>query len=250
MINQMRSEFQKIYTTKTWLGIVVGSLVFSAMTVFAYAQMAGTLGIPTLESIPMMNLLYGGAATGVSLALILGVIGSTAEYRYGTIDHTYLVQPKRHVVLYSKLLVHGVVGGFVGLLAFVVAIASTQLSTAGHTHAQLSSHELATIGFATVAAYSIYAMMGVAFGALVRNQLVGVAATFVWIFIFERLLVVFTPGIGKWLPGGAVNGLFGVTAIMNGQKYFNRTPSAELLLIFSVALIGAALIVTPKRDVS
>jgi hypothetical protein len=93
-------------------------------------------------------------------------------------------------------------------------------------------------------------MLGVAFGSLVRNQLVGVAATFGWIFIFERLMVVFTPDLGKWLPGGAVNGLFGVTAIMNGQEYFPRTESALLLLAYGVILIGACLIVTPKRDIN
>ena len=250
MLKQIRSEFQKIYTTRTWLGIIFASLVFSAMTVFAYAQIAGSMGMPNLNTSEMMTLLYGGAATGVALALILGVIGATSEYRYGTIDHTYLVQPKRYIVLYAKLLIHGIIGAILGLVAFALAYLATTVAVSGKDHAEISTGELFTIAMATIAAYAIYTMLGVAFGSLVRNQLVGVAATFVWIFIFERLLVVFTPDIGKWLPGGAVNGLFGVTAILNGGKYFDRSTSGALLIAYAIVLIGLSLFFTPRRDVS
>jgi uncharacterized membrane protein YidH (DUF202 family) len=101
-----------------------------------------------------------------------------------------------------------------------------------------------------MAAFAIYTMLGVAFGSLVKNQLIGVAATFGWIFIFERLMVVFVPDLGKWLPGGAVNGLFGVTAIMNGQEYLPRNQSAWLLLSYAAVLIITSLFITPKRDIN
>lgn len=250
MFKQMRAEWYKVFTTKTWIGIVLAAFVFTAMTVFGYVQIAGTLGIPTLEDVRLMNLLYGGSATGVALALILGVVGATAEYRYGTVDHTYLVEPKRSRVLVAKLVVHAIIGALVGLASFGIAFATTTAAVSGKVHAQVSSSDLFEIGLATVAAFAIYTMLGVAFGSLVRNQLVGVAATFGWIFIFERLMVVFTPDLGKWLPGGAVNGLFGVTAIMNGQEYLPRNESALLLLAYGVILIGACLIVTPKRDIN
>lgn len=250
MFRQMRAEWLKVFTTRTWIGIVLAAFVFTGMTVFGYAQIAGTLGIPTLESVDLMNLLYGGSATGVALALILGVVGATAEYRYGTVDHTYLIAPKRSKVLVAKLLVHGIIGALTGLASFGIAFAATTFAVSGKAHAEVSTTTLFEIAGATIAAFAIYAMLGVAFGSLVRNQLVGVAATFGWIFIFERLLVVFTPDLGKWLPGGAVNGLFGVTAIMNGQEYLPRDQSAGMLAIYGVILIGACLIVTPKRDIS
>ncbi len=249
LFSQLRAEWLKVFSTRTWIGIVLAAFVFTAMTVFGYAQIAGTLGIPTLDDIALMNLLYGGSATGVALALILGVVGATAEYRYGTVDHTYLISPKRSRVLIAKLIVHAVIGALVGLASFGIAVGATQLAVAGKSHAVVETADLIGIGVATVAAFSIYTMLGIAFGSLVRNQLVGVAATFGWIFIFERLMVVFTPDLGKWFPGGAVNGLFGVTAILNGQEYLPRNESALLLLTYAVLLIGACLIVTPKRDV-
>jgi hypothetical protein len=250
MFSQMRAEWLKIVSTRTWLGIVIASFVFTAMTVFAYAQIAGTLGIPTLDEVALMNLLYGGSATGVALALILGVVGATAEYRYGTIDHTYLFSPKRSRVLIAKFLVHAFIGALVGLASFGLAYLATEAAVAGKSHAIIETADLISIGIATVAAFSIYTMLGVAFGSLVRNQLIGVAATFGWIFIFERLMVVFTPDLGKWLPGGAVNGLFGVTAILNGEEYLPRNQSAWLLLSYAAVLIIASLIITPKRDVN
>lgn len=250
MFKQMRAEWLKVLSTKTWIGIVLASFVFTGMTVFGYVQVAGTLGIPTLEDVRLMNLLYGGSATGVALALILGVVGATAEYRYGTVDHTYLIAPKRSKVLGAKLIVHAFLGALVGLASFGIAYAATELAVAGKAHATVASGDLVKIGLATIAAFSIYTMLGVAFGSLVRNQLIGVAATFGWIFIFERLMVVFTPDLGKWLPGGAVNGLFGVTAIMNGQEYLPRNESALLLLAYGVVLISACLYITPRRDIN
>ena len=250
MLNQMRAEWLKVFTTKTWIGIVFAAFLFTGITVIGYVQIAGTLGIPTLEDERLMNLLYGGSATGVALALILGVVGATAEYRYGTIDHTYLVAPKRSRVLVAKLLVHAFIGAIAGLISFGIAFATTTIAVSNKPHATVEMSALVEIGLATIAAFAIYTMLGVAFGSLVRNQLVGVAATFGWIFIFERLMVVFTPDLGKWLPGGAVNGLFGVTAIMNGQEYLPRNQSAALLLGYAVLLIGASLIITPKRDIA
>lgn len=250
MIKQMRAEWLKVFSTKTWIGIVLAAYVFTAMTVFGYAQIAGTLGIPNLDDVRLMNLLYGGSATGVALALILGVVGATAEYRYGTIDHTYLVSPKRSRVLVAKLFVHAVIGAIVGLVSFGIAYLTTNAAVAGKDHAQVTNSALIEIGIATVAAFAIYTMLGVAFGSLVKNQLIGVAATFGWIFIFERLMVVFVPDLGKWLPGGAVNGLFGVTAIMNGQEYLPRNQSAWLLLSYAAVLIITSLLITPKRDIN
>lgn len=250
MFKQMRAEWLKVISTKTWIGIVLASFVFTGMTVFGYVQVAGTLGIPTLDDVRLMNLLYGGSATGVALALILGVVGATAEYRYGTVDHTYLIAPKRSKVLVAKIIVHAFLGALVGLASFGIAYVATEIAVAGKSHAVVASSDLIQIGIATVAAFSIYTMLGVAFGSLVRNQLVGVAATFGWIFIFERLMVVFTPDLGKWLPGGAVNGLFGVTAIMNGQEYLPRNESALLLLAYGVVLISACLYITPRRDIN
>lgn len=250
MFKQMRAEWLKVISTKTWIGIVLASFVFTGMTVFGYVQVAGTLGIPTLDDVRLMNLLYGGSATGVALALILGVVGATAEYRYGTVDHTYLIAPKRSKVLVAKIIVHAFLGALVGVASFGIAYVATEIAVAGKSHAVVASSDLIQIGIATVAAFSIYTMLGVAFGSLVRNQLVGVAATFGWIFIFERLMVVFTPDLGKWLPGGAVNGLFGVTAIMNGQEYLPRNESALLLLAYGVVLISACLYITPRRDIN
>ena len=250
MFRQIRAEWIKVFSTRTWIGIVLAAFVFTGMTVFGYAQIAGTLGVPTLENVELMNLLYGASATGVALALILGVVGATAEYRYGTVDHTYLITPRRSRVLVAKLLVHALIGALVGLVSFGIAIVATNIAVSGKAHAVVEMSSLVKIGGATMAAFSIYSMLGIAFGSLVRNQLVGVAATFGWIFIFERLMVVFTPDLGKWLPGGAVNGLFGVTAIMNGQEYLPRNESALLLLAYGVILIGACLIVTPKRDIN
>ena len=47
-----------------------------------------------------------------------------------------------------------------------------------------------------------------------------------------------------------MNGLFGVTAILNGGKYFDRSTSGALLIAYAIVLIGLSLFFTPRRDVS
>ena len=53
-------------------------------------------------------------------------------------------------------------------------------------------------------------------GSLIRNQTAAVVVALVWVMVVEGLLVSFLPDVGRWLPGGAVAALTGVTTENGG----------------------------------
>ena len=69
------------------------------------------------------------------------------------------------------------------------------------------SGELVAVLAAGVAVMALYGPIGVAIGALVRNQIAAVAGALVWLLAVEGFLVTLLPAIGRWMPGGATAGL-------------------------------------------
>ena len=73
---------------------------------------AGQPGLPPLDSDEAIRSIYAtGAFTGAYVfALILGVTGMTAEYRYQTATPTFLATPRRARVVVAKAVAHLGVG--------------------------------------------------------------------------------------------------------------------------------------------
>ena len=104
-----------------------------------------------------------------------------------------------------------------------------------------------------VAAYVVmatYAVIGVAIGVLVRNQIVAAVAVLVWMLAVEQIVVTSYPSVGKWMPWGATNALLQLGPEMNLEGKLLSLPEAELLLIgYTAGAVLLALLLTPKRDV-
>lgn len=54
---------------------------------------------------------------------------------------------------------------------------------------------------------ALYGVIGLAVGALLRNQIVAVVAAMVWLLAAEHLLIDVLPEVERWTPGGATYGL-------------------------------------------
>lgn len=62
----------------------------------------------------------------------------------------------------------------------------------------------------------LFAVLGVAIGGLIRNQVVAVVASFAWILVVENIAISLSTTAAQWLPGAA------------GQAIV-RTPDRDLL---------------------
>lgn len=175
-------------------------------------------GVAAVLSLPLITLF---------VPALLATFAVTSEYRHGTVGSTFLSVPRRGRVLVAKLVVHAAVGlGYGIILACGIGVA-LQVGAALHgTSVGVSSGELlGTLGRVAVAA-SVYALLGVAVGALVRHQVAGVAAVLGYFYLVEPVLMLL-PGVNQvyaWLPGGATAGLTRSTWL--GEAVAEQTATA------------------------
>lgn len=93
-------------------------------------------------------------------------------------------------------------------------------------------------------------VIGLAVGALLRNQIVAVVAALVWLLVAEQLLLDALPGVGRWTPGGATYGLLQLGPAATRRGTLLDAPVGGLLLVgYTAAAVALALVVAPRRDV-
>lgn len=96
---------------------------------------------------------------------------------------------------------------------------------------------------------TLYAVIGAAVGALVKNQTAAVAAALIWVFAVENAIPLFlhTPGLKHWLPGGLSDRLLQVADPLPGT--WSVWPALAIFTGIGVVLAGAALLATKTADI-
>jgi ABC-2 type transport system permease protein len=250
MIRLVRAEWTKLFTTKVWLGLLLGACVmvggFAALlTGFAGNPESGLppVGTPMFEKVALSQ-----ATNATVLFLILGIIGMTQEYRHRTATPTFLAEPRRWRVVVAKLIAYALVAVPFALVLLAVNVLVVGVYAGARGAAPSLTGEnlevLATSGLALV----IYALMGVGLGALLRNQVGAIVGGLVYLFVVEPVIrsIPATSGAYKWMPGG---GLEAMTATFQGPDLLGAWEGGLLLVGYGLlaALLGTLLAV--RRDV-
>lgn len=250
MIRLVRAEWTKLFTTRVWIGLVLGACVMVVgfailLTAFAGNPEAGipAVGTPLYEELAMAN------AVNVNvLFLILGIIGMTQEYRHRTATPTFLTEPRRGRVVIAKLAAYALAAALFALIVLVVnyVVVAIHAGARGDAPA-LNADNLGTLASCGLALL-IYAVIGVGLGALLRNQVGAIVGGLVYLFVVEPIIrqIPATASAYKWLPGGAMEAL---TATFQGPELLEAWQGALLLLSYGLlaALLGTFLAV--RRDV-
>lgn len=243
MIGQIRSEFLKIRSTRTTIGLVVGVIVL----VLLFVLLTGFLsqGKELTSSEDERNFLGIGSFASVFAALA-GILVVTSEYRFGTIRPTFVFTPRRWVVVtakYGASLLAGIVFAVIGQ-GLTLAIGLGILSGRG-IHRSLSWGSIVQLGLGTLAAAALWGGIGVGVGAVVRNHIGAVIGVLVWVFVVENLLFGFVPSVGRFTPGRAQDALTGMSA----DHLLPAAAGGVVLLAWSLGLLAAGLVATQARDV-
>jgi ABC-type transport system involved in multi-copper enzyme maturation permease subunit len=192
------------------------------------------------------NLLGVGDFAGVFSALA-GIMAVTSEYRYGTIRPTFLFTPKRTRVLEAKVAagllagaVFGIVGGGLGFLSGYACLVGRGIDFA------LDGRQIALLLVATIAGSALWGGIGVGLGAIVRSQVGAIIALLAWGFVAENLVFAFLPGIGRFGPVHAEDGLIEFTT----AHLLGPVPGGLVLVAWAAALsvLGTAFAI--RRDVN
>ena len=198
----LRAEARKILTTRSTLVVVGFVLIYPALSLLPALFAADD---PAVDESTILDVLRGGAGVLTLAILMLGILAVAGEHRHGTIVPTLLASPRRGRFVAAKLASQAAFGialalavSGVGLINGTAYLASRDVSVD-----LLSGDVLLTVAAVTMVV-AIYAVVGAALGALVKNQTAAVAGTLIWVFTVENAipLVLRNPGLKRWLPGG------------------------------------------------
>lgn len=184
------------------------------------------------------------------IALIVGLLSVTTEFRHETIGRTFQLTPSRTHVVATKMLVGAAYGVAFFLLGMVVVGALLLLSGA---ELEIGEETLRSVWQGPVG-LALMAVFGVAVGALLRSQVVAVALMLIYVFVIESLFVQFLPDIGRWLPFQALNAMFVSEELSAGVGADLGAPLAPMVglavfVAYGVAVAGAAIVLMRVRDV-
>lgn len=250
MTRLVQAELLKLRTTRVVLALLATTVVMTVIGVVATILTAGTAqgSFPLDTPEGVRNVLASGQIAS-TLVLILGVLGVTGEFRHGTITATFLITPQRRQVVAAKVVAYALLGlVFAAVASIVTLVVALPWLRARDVDVSLFDGQVWRVVVGLVVAAALSGVLGVGFGALIRNQVAAVVSALVWSFLLEGLLVALLPEVGKWGPGGASTALAG-TSTTEGDLLAPWT--AGLLLAaygFALAMIGTRFVV--RRDVT
>ena len=241
----LSAELIKLRTTRTFVaiaGLAVGtSLLLTALV----ALLTEPSEAEVLSQVYMSD-------TSALFILVLAVVGISGEWRHRTIASSLLAAPARTRFLAAKTLAFAAAGLVMSLL---VSLGVTALGTVLLAARDLPLPELGELldmiaRSAVVAA--LLGALGVAVGALVRNQLVAVAALLVLAFAVEPAVIALAPEVGRFGPIGALPpALVDIPEAQIGLEGVDLVAPAAalgLMLVWIGALFALAAALLGRRD--
>jgi ABC-2 type transport system permease protein len=247
MTRLVNAELLKLRTVRTTAVVLALTVATTALIMTAVMLIAGRPGQPAVDAGVLPDLVVVAKGPLVIFALILGVLGMSGEFRFGTATPTFLVTPNRGRVVAAKVIANALAGAALAAVSALVALAMglpwlrAKGVAVGIFDADVGARLL---GLAATSA--LHAVLGVGLAALVRNQIVAVAAGLLWMRVEDLLPAVLNrPGLGRWLPEGAAAALTGPSAATLSMWAGGLLFAAYGL---ALALIGTRLVV--RRDLT
>lgn len=252
------SERIKVTSTKLWwILILFGVALTVLLGVLPMILLSDQ--IQSLTHPEAMRTLWTTLGAALVIALILGIIGMTGEFRHRTITDSFLLEPIRYRFLSAKLVVQAAVGAVLAIACVVVGVLVALALLTTKAHASVDWAFIAQVGLGVVLAFALYAVLGVAVGALLTNQALAIVVGILWVILIEPLLSGFYPEVGKWLPGGAAQSVLSGTiqsaegapgAIPEATSALPLWAGALILLGYAFVLTVIAMRTTLRRDIT
>jgi hypothetical protein len=226
----VRTELLKLATTRApWL-LVAGAPVLTAFLALQPVMQAGRNGKPSLGTAGAALAVIDGLAHGALVALVVGVLTVTTEFRFATVTGSLLEVPTRVRLMAAKGLTAALVG--VVLAAFGAAVVAVVGVLGGALRTDLVNVDIALRALGLVTTYPVFAVLGVAVGAaLPRSQPVAVILPVAWLLGLEALL------LSSLLPAGALRwSLSGTVAALQNA---GNVPEVLPMWLGAALLLGA-----------
>jgi ABC-type transport system involved in multi-copper enzyme maturation permease subunit len=248
------AELRKLSTTRLWLWLLLVAMALTAL--YAGLNIAFTDDpdnfAPHLSTPEGQRLHYATAASAATtMAAVLAAIGLTGEFRHRTATATFLSTPHRSRVVAAKLLTYAAVGaGYaVACLLVAAAIGAPWLGSKDITLSMAGDGMLSTYA-GVIAAGVAFGLLGVAVGALVREQVAAVVGLLVYRFVAEPIVTA-VPALHGWtvyLPGPAASALAGSS--LDTRDFLPAWQGGLVLLGYAAVLAVAGTLLAMRRDLT
>ena len=235
----IRGELIKTVSTRTLLGYAVTGVALAIANVVIVTQFSGDLDTvsDTQEAIAGLPI----------VVLLFGLVGATGEYRHRTAAPAALAAGRdRALLLLARIGAYALTGVAVGALMVAVALVLGLPLLAAHPEPGLGSHNVALVVGGSLLAAALSAIIGVAVGALVRNQVAGVVGVLILAFVVSPLIANIDQTAVEFTPFGAAFALAGDPQ----AGTLSWGGDALLLVAWTVPLMIAAIIAERRRDLA
>jgi ABC-2 type transport system permease protein len=280
------AKLRTVWSTYVLFGIVV---VLDLLFGFGLASAqggrhGGTAGLAPHGSSQWFANVFGVLDNSRLLALVLGVLIITGEYRHKTVTPTFLAEPRRGRVVTAKLGVAFGGGVALGVLTMVTGLLLGFVLVAAQVHSCLTSftvggvqqgmshalcraqhglyfvatthemwHAWSRIAPGVILGTGLFAVYGLGLGALLKNQVVGIVVGLGFTLVVETIVTAIWPTIGEYLPGQAATALedAGRTAFNAGTaQLLPWWGGAVMVLLYGIVLSVVGTITTLRSDVT
>lgn len=247
MTRLFAAEVLKLKTLRSTWGFGLVALLFAGLV--TVGNIGGSPEADRFDPDLQFRIVLDGAFPGSILALLMGIILVTNEFRHGTIARTLLATPRRGRFVAVKLLA-GAATGAALMLLMLVAIASTAIIWLGILDVPLALDEAADGVWRAVVAAVLAGILGAAIGAAVHSQVGALVGVLVWMFVLEPICWVLLglldwDGVSDYLPAAAMGGVVDSTG--EGLSWFR---SVGVALAWAGLATVLALLRTSRRDIT
>jgi ABC-type transport system involved in multi-copper enzyme maturation permease subunit len=283
MSRLMRSELRKVVSTNTWWLFLLGVLAFTALS-FAFnalqahtylhqpppqlpptvppdqaRQIRADFEARTSPVVQAAALYTSGQYFGLLFVLLFGILVVTNEFFHQTATSTFLVTPKRTLVIAGKLSVSvlAAVGVCVAtmILAIIAGVIDLRIEGFGPSFGDPAVTRALLLN---LLAYAIWAVVGIGFGTLIRSQLAAVIVALALYLVASQvaagiiqLISVLTHA--EWVQKLAVViPSVASQAMISGGDIPGNPPQwlgAVVLIGYGVVAGGIGTLLTGRRDV-
>jgi ABC-2 type transport system permease protein len=266
MIAIVRSEWLKMRTTAVPWVLAGIALIINGLLILVYfvghgdggggggnGGGNGTFGFPNYpHTTQQLRNLLGSGFAGYILALLLGVLCVTTEFRHKTVTTSLLVTPHRPQFVGGKLITSAILGAGLAVLMLVGTLlgGGLTLSVQGGSFGDLL-RQVPAVAPGMILVFALFAILGVGVGAVLTNQVAAIIVSLGWFIILEGILVSLFHSLEKWVPTGAAAAASNLTRGM-GSRFglFNWWEGALLMLGYGLFFAALGSVILTQRDIS
>lgn len=272
MINLVRAEWLKLRTTAVpWvlggIAIVINGLLILVIFLNHGSNGGGGFGggggsdngqtLLTGPSYPhtvqQLRNLVGSGFTGYLLALLLGVLIVTTEFRHKTVTTAFLITPVRPVMVGGKLIMAALAGIGLAIIMLITALVGgglTLIALGGSFSALL--HQVPAVAPGMLLVFVLFSLLGVGIGSVLTNQVAAIVVTLGWFIILEGILVGLVHGAARWVPTGAAEAASNISRSRTGVSslLFNWWQGSLLIVAYGLVFAVVGSYFLTRRDIT